>query len=126
VLEFEHAQLWSRQSQMQVLCQPHFVQADQKSIEDCQWLRTVGRCLQSVAGRVVYLAPPSVASWDYTDIYREVVLIRREGEAVILDPVILEPVKRKAWPCGYWECLREMRSRLTGECLGAGADEYLV
>jgi virulence-associated protein VagC len=31
------------------------------------------------------------------------VLVRREGEAVIL-----EPVKRKAWPRGYWERLREM------------------
>jgi len=32
------------------------------------------------------------------------VLVRREGEAVIL-----EPIKRKAWPRGYWERLREMR-----------------
>jgi virulence-associated protein VagC len=32
------------------------------------------------------------------------VAIRREGEAVIL-----EPIKRKAWPRGYWERLREMR-----------------
>jgi virulence-associated protein VagC len=32
------------------------------------------------------------------------VLVRSEGEAVIL-----EPIKRKAWPRGYWERLREMR-----------------
>ena len=32
------------------------------------------------------------------------VLVRREGEAIIL-----EPIKRKAWPRGYWERLREMR-----------------
>ena len=31
------------------------------------------------------------------------VLVRREGEAVIL-----EPIKRRAWPRGYWERLREM------------------
>lgn len=32
------------------------------------------------------------------------VLVSREGEAVIL-----EPIKRKGWPRGYWERLREMR-----------------
>jgi antitoxin VapB len=32
------------------------------------------------------------------------VLVRREGDAVIL-----EPMKQKAWPRGYWERLREMR-----------------
>lgn len=32
------------------------------------------------------------------------VLVRREGEAVILEPIV-----RKAWPRGYWERLREMR-----------------
>jgi antitoxin VapB len=32
------------------------------------------------------------------------VLVRREGDAVIL-----EPIGRKAWPRGYWERLREMR-----------------
>ena len=32
------------------------------------------------------------------------VFVRREGEAIIL-----EPIKRKAWPRGYWERLREMR-----------------
>jgi len=32
------------------------------------------------------------------------VLVRREGDAVIL-----EPIRRKAWPRGYWERLREMR-----------------
>jgi len=32
------------------------------------------------------------------------VRIRREGDAVIL-----EPLQRKAWPRGYWERLREMR-----------------
>jgi len=31
------------------------------------------------------------------------VSIRREGDAVIL-----EPIKRRAWPRGYWELLREM------------------
>lgn len=31
------------------------------------------------------------------------VRIHREGDAVIL-----EPVKRNAWPRGYWERLREM------------------
>jgi len=36
-------------------------------------------------------------------VYSDEVLVRREGEAVIL-----EPVKRKAWPRGYWERLREM------------------
>jgi antitoxin VapB len=30
--------------------------------------------------------------------------IRREGEAVIL-----EPVKKRSWPRGYWGRLREMR-----------------
>jgi antitoxin VapB len=34
----------------------------------------------------------------------EEVLVRREGDAVIL-----EPIKRKAWPRGYWERLREIR-----------------
>jgi antitoxin VapB len=32
------------------------------------------------------------------------VTIRRDGDAVIL-----EPVKRDRWPRGYWEWLREMR-----------------
>lgn len=32
------------------------------------------------------------------------VSIRREGDAVIL-----EPVKQHAWPRGYWERLRELR-----------------
>jgi antitoxin VapB len=32
------------------------------------------------------------------------VSVRREGEAVIL-----EPIKKKAWPRGYWERLRELR-----------------
>jgi len=32
------------------------------------------------------------------------VSIRRDGDAVIL-----EPVKRDAWPRGYWERLRELR-----------------
>lgn len=31
------------------------------------------------------------------------VRIRREGDAVIL-----EPLQRKAWPRGYWDRLREM------------------
>jgi antitoxin VapB len=32
------------------------------------------------------------------------VSIRRDGDAVIL-----EPIKRDAWPRGYWERLRELR-----------------
>ena len=32
------------------------------------------------------------------------VSIRREGDAVIL-----EPIKQRAWPRGYWERLRESR-----------------
>ena len=32
------------------------------------------------------------------------VTIRREGEAVIL-----EPIKTSSWPRGYWERLRELR-----------------
>lgn len=32
------------------------------------------------------------------------VSIRREGETVIL-----EPLKQRSWPRGYWERLREMR-----------------
>jgi antitoxin VapB len=31
------------------------------------------------------------------------VSVRREGDAVIL-----EPIKRQAWPRGYWERLREL------------------
>jgi antitoxin VapB len=34
----------------------------------------------------------------------EEVRIRREGDAVVL-----EPLQRKGWPRGYWERLREMR-----------------
>jgi antitoxin VapB len=33
------------------------------------------------------------------------VMLRREGDAVIL-----EPVRAKSWPRGYWSRLREMRS----------------
>ena len=32
------------------------------------------------------------------------VRIRREGDAIILEPLV-----RKVWPRGYWERLREMR-----------------
>ncbi len=32
------------------------------------------------------------------------VMIRKEGDAVIL-----EPIKRETWPRGYWERLREMQ-----------------
>ena len=32
------------------------------------------------------------------------VRIRREGEAVVL-----EPMQSQGWPRGYWECLRKMR-----------------
>ena len=32
------------------------------------------------------------------------VSIRRDGDAVIL-----EPIKRRAWPAGYWERLAELR-----------------
>jgi antitoxin VapB len=32
------------------------------------------------------------------------VSVRREGDAVIL-----EPIKQRAWPRGYWERLRELR-----------------
>jgi antitoxin VapB len=32
------------------------------------------------------------------------VSIRREGDAVIL-----EPIKRRSWPRGYWERLRELQ-----------------
>ena len=32
------------------------------------------------------------------------VIIRKEGDAVIL-----EPIKRETWPRGYWERLREMQ-----------------
>jgi antitoxin VapB len=32
------------------------------------------------------------------------VSIRRDGDAVIL-----EPIKRRNWPAGYWERLRELR-----------------
>lgn len=32
------------------------------------------------------------------------VSIRREGDAVIL-----EPIKRRSWPRGYWDRLRELR-----------------
>lgn len=34
----------------------------------------------------------------------EEVLIRKEGNAVIL-----EPIEKSAWPRGYWKRLREMR-----------------
>ena len=33
------------------------------------------------------------------------VLIRKEGDAVIL-----EPIKRQSWPRGYWDRLREMKA----------------
>jgi virulence-associated protein VagC len=88
----------------------------------------------TLSGRARYLAQPG--GMVYTGIYHEVdvmasavtarlfkngrsqavrlpkefrfsgdeVFVRREGEAIIL-----EPIKRKAWPRGYWERLREMR-----------------
>jgi antitoxin VapB len=35
----------------------------------------------------------------------EEVTLRREGDAVVM-----EPVRHKAWPRGYWSRLREMKS----------------
>jgi virulence-associated protein VagC len=33
--------------------------------------------------------------------------IRREGECIIL-----EPVKKKGWPPGYWEQIKDLRSEM--------------
>ena len=46
------------------------------------------------------------------------VLIRKEGDAVIL-----EPIKRQAWPKGYWERLREMKTDFEVEPMHADLED---
>ena len=40
------------------------------------------------------------------------VLIRREGNAVIMEPIPEQPVDAKGWPIGIWEALDQWRAGL--------------